>query len=102
MAESVRDITRQYVPIGYLVSMIAMAGSGFYWLADLNGRVNGLASTMVRVAAQAEASNKVIEINSNRLTRLEIQFEGIRDDIAELTDLTRKHIEAEWPPRKVP
>lgn len=70
-----QDISKSSVPLAWLVAAVITVGGGFYWMADLNARVNSMEDVVRELVQQAA-------INGNRLTRIETMLEGLSSDVA--------------------
>lgn len=71
-----QDISKSSVPLAWLVAAVITVGGGFYWMADLNARVNSM-EDVVR-----ELHSDLAAINGNRLTRIETMLEGLSSNVA--------------------
>jgi hypothetical protein len=67
------------VPIAIILTLIAQTGSFVWWAGRLDNRVEMLERGAVTTAPQGD-----------RLTRLEAQYEAIRESLAEIKVLIRR------------
>lgn len=73
------NLTKSTVPVAWLISAVIVVGGGFYWMADLNARVNSMEDVVRELVAQGT-------INGNRLTRIETMMEDMAIDLSKIVD----------------
>lgn len=73
------SLTKSTVPVAWLICAVLTVGGGFYWMADLNARVNSMEDVVRELVSQDN-------INANRLTRIETMVEGMSVDVGKIVD----------------
>ncbi len=67
------------VPIAMIVAIMVQTGGGIWWAATVNARVNAIETSIQSTAPQAD-----------RLTRVEVQIEVVKDGVNEIKRLIQQ------------
>jgi hypothetical protein len=73
------SLTKSTVPVAWFVTALLTVGGGFYWMADLNARVNSMEAVVRELVAQGT-------ISGNRLTRIEAMIENLTEDVGKIVN----------------
>lgn len=75
------DVDRRWtvdkkIPVAIILTILVQTAGGIWWAATVNARVNTLEASIIQAAPQAD-----------RLTRVEVQLEVVKDGISEIKRL---------------
>lgn len=85
------SLSKSSVPLAWLIASVITVGGGFYWMADLNARVNSMEEVVRELVTQGA-------INGNRLTRIETMIEGLSEDIGKIVAAIEPEVTPKRPP----